>query len=639
MPANVRTRALRIARFVSLPRREGETWQGGALPLPLFAEDPETGEPTRQSVVGWANLATGDIRLASVDTSAAADHDLALDSLLDFALKSRKTREGRPARLEVADPELAAHVSRELGDAVEVALVSGLPAIEQHVESIIQSEEDGIVAPGVLQAPGVTLDRLRAFAGAASRLYSSAIWNDLDFEDLVLVESPAAPDGMAGFAVFPDDRAIRFFDGEEAFDALRGDRQPGDDEDDGLDDDEDAAGDGDGAPDLPWRLEFVSLPELPIRDVAAWADGGLPVAGAEAYPVAVRKVGEEAFERPDASRLAFLEGLATVLAETTEAEIDSGRWSRDAETSDGPQRFRLSLPGLLNLQEAEEAAGGRLSRLTAEGDFGSPEEVFARVVESNGEALQFPAPRTAEERAQDLVYRSITAAGRRRIQLLRQALDLWPDCYEAYLYLAEHAQPERALDWFRVGAAAAERVIGAGDLVAARGHYWQRRDTRSYLRLRFGMAASQMASGDSAAAAAAFRELLSLDAEDHAGARDYLLALLLEQGQDDDLTELFARFADGSAAWHYGDVLRLYRKGDKKAAAKALLAAHRQNPLAAALLTADVLGPERAEGLSGGRRMSHEMEDEAADAVELLAEVWASTPGAVEWMVGRLRRR
>jgi hypothetical protein len=52
-----------------------------------------------------------------------------------------------------------------------------------------------------------------------------------------------------------------------------------------------------------------------------------------------------------------------------------------------------------------------------------------------------------------------------------------------------------------------------------------------------------------------------------------------------------------------------------------------------------VLGPDRAEGI-GPRdsEIAHDDEDAATDCVELLAEAWADTSGAAEWMVAELRK-
>ena len=141
----------------------------------------------------------------------------------------------------------------------------------------------------MLDAPGVTLDRLRAFAGAAAACRAREIWHDIMSDDLVLVESPAPPDGMAGFvADFGDGNpSIRFYSSREEFD-LDDEHASHEDDEDFDDEGEFDAEDGfdaDGEPsEEGWHVEFVHLQELPVLDVSPWADLGLPVAGGRRLP-------------------------------------------------------------------------------------------------------------------------------------------------------------------------------------------------------------------------------------------------------------------------------------------------------------------------------------------------------------------
>ena len=121
----------------------------------------------------------------------------------------------------------------------------------------------------MLDAPGVTLDRLRAFADAAAACRAREIWHDIGPDDLVLVESPAPPDGMAGFvADFGDgDPSIRFYSSREEFD-LDDEHANHEDDEDFDDEGEFDAEDGfdaDGEPpEDGWHVEFVHLHELPV---------------------------------------------------------------------------------------------------------------------------------------------------------------------------------------------------------------------------------------------------------------------------------------------------------------------------------------------------------------------------------------
>ncbi len=572
-----RERALRIDRFMRLPRRSGEAWQGDGVLLPFFRVDEDTGDLVRQAAIAWANLATDDVLLVSAAAEEARDPERILDALLDFGLKNRKMREGRPARVEVCDAALGAFLKRALGDGeLEIAVVPALGRIDAEIERIVEAETGEVKIPGVLDAPGVTLDRLRAFAGAAAACRAREIWHDIMSDDLVLVESPAPPDGMAGFvADFGDGSpSIRFYSSREEFDLdeEHANHEGDEDFDDEGEFDAEDEFDADGEPpEEGWHVEFVHLHELPVLDVSPWADLGLPVAGADGYPVAVKPAGERGFTRPDAARLAFLEGLLRVLGETTEAEIDSGRWSRTVDTSDGPVTYQLTLPSLI-----DEASGGSrraadeqgiaiLSRFLEEGQFETLQEAMEELKRRGIKKPKYVEPTSPEEKAQDLVFSSMGAPGRRRKQLLRQAIATWPDCFQAYLQLAElEARSDRALELFHAGRAAADRAIGQERLQELKGRYWEDPATRQYLRLRMGLALALRNLDRLVAAVSELRELLDLDETDRAGARDYLLSLLLELGRDGEAARLVERFDEGGSAWQYGAALLAFRQGDRR---------------------------------------------------------------------------
>lgn len=181
--------------------------------------------------------------------------------------------------------------------------------------------------------------------------------------------------------------------------------------------------------------------------------------------------------RPDAGVLAYLEGLLLALAETTEEEIDRGRWSREVHTAEGPRAFTLCIPALLQPLDAPRQAqhGGIPDRRTMERVMAEMERFMARsdfddLNQANqamrerfiGPFDEIPSTATTPlERAQDLVYLAFEARGRRRTQLARKALELSADCADAYVILAEQAaDPKTARDLYAQAVAAGERALG-----------------------------------------------------------------------------------------------------------------------------------------------------------------------------------
>jgi len=201
-------------------------------------------------------------------------------------------------------------------------------------------------------------------------------------------------------------------------------------------------------------------------------------------------------------------------------------------------------------------------------------------------ALEYREPRTPAERAQDLVFRSGGAAGRRRTQLLRQAFAISPDCVDACVQLGEISRDQaKSLALFEAALAAGPRVIPADLLAAQKGNYWGHAQTRALLRARFGRATTLKDFGRLEDAAGEFRTLLELDEADHGAAAPYLLALLLETGGDAEASDLLSRFDHDGPEWAYGRALWEFRNRSRQDAQEALQLGLAANPRVARLLT------------------------------------------------------
>ena len=169
----------------------------------------------------------------------------------------------------------------------------------------------------------------------------------------------------------------------------------------------------------------------------------------------------------------------------TEDELDTGRWKRTVETAGGKLELSFSLP--LLLAELEESTGGapgaaggarlsgpaamraasermmlKIQRAMADKDFASTEEANVWL-DANVNSITAPLgeldaaadfagaePATPLEQAQDLAYEAFEARGRRQVQLARKALEISPDCADAWLVLAQRqGDPAEALPLFQ----------------------------------------------------------------------------------------------------------------------------------------------------------------------------------------------
>ena len=240
-------------------------------------------------------------------------------------------------------------------------------------------------------------------------------------------------------------------------------------------------------------------------------------------------------------------------------------------------------------------------------------------------------PATPLEEAQELMYEAFEARGRRRAQLAQQALEICPDCADAYVLLAEETTrtPREALALYRKGVEAGERVLGAEFFEENAGHFWGIVESRPYMRARMGLAQVLWATGDQDGAIEHAQEMLRLNPGDNQGVRYLLMLWLLETERDQDLMPLFEKYHDDATAdGLYPQVLFAFRLyGDGSAARKLLKEAMEWNPHVPDYL----LGRRRPPHFPGPYVVIGGEDEAAAHAVVALP-LWRKTPGALEWL-------
>ncbi|MDR7521220.1 MAG: tetratricopeptide repeat protein [Armatimonadota bacterium] len=628
-----------LERFKRLPRRSDDRWQGGLVRLPTWIDGGPDGKPYRPWAGVWVSLQSGFAHLKLESEPGAHDWTLALDALVEFGLK-RELTGYRPGALEVADGDLGACLLEAIGDRdLAIAVVGDLPAVRRVLAEMAVQMAGTPLPPDALDAPGVTVDRMRAFAEAAKRFYEAAPWRHLTDEDLIHVEAPAVERGLRYLTVLGaagQTFGLGFFDSEADYVEL-----------------------AEGSVREPlmerprWSLFYDPLYQMPFGDAELWEEHGLPIAGDDAYPVAVRFSPDGTLRRPDAGVLSYLEGLLRALAETTEDEMDQGRWVHHVETFDGPAAYRLSIPHLLEPLDAPRAVPGaglpdrramervtlEMERLIARSEFDDIEQAHEALRRHfSGPMHRIPSTAlTPLEKAQEIAFRAFEARGRRRIQLARRALELSPDCADAYVILAEQTGDlARARDLYAQGVAAGERALGPRIFAEKAGRFWGLIATRPYMRARFGLARCLEALGQADEAIGHYRELLRLNPNDNQGARYSLLSALLARGRDDETGVLLQQFrGEASALWRYGAALWTFRReGDSRAARERLRRAHSTNRYVPKYLSG-------LEALPDTDPPSYTLgsEEEAIICARELAEAWQATPGAEEWLRSRMRAK
>jgi len=618
-----------VDRFKRLPRRSSDVWQGGLVRARAWVDEPD-GSARRPWAAVWVSLATGMMNVDLAEADGGADPSLALQVLVGLGLKFVRSR---PARLEVADATLGAQLAEALADPeLTVSVRADLPDVDRVVRAMAQGMSDAPPVPEALDARGVTVERMRAFAEAARDFYQAAPWQHLSDEDLLHVEAPAIAAGLGYFTVLGaagQTFGLGFFKNPRQFDALH------------ESDDPEALLSQGGK----WTVLYGPVDEMPFGDVDLWEDHRLAVAGPSAYPVAMWYGPGGKLRRPRAQELADLTVILLALARSTEAEIDRGRWSHEVSGLEGPRTVTLAIPELLAPLEAPPPRRPgppdrrAMERLTAEVERFTQGSLFESLEEANaalrerfsGPIDDMPSTATTPlEKAQDVMYRAFEARGRRRIQLARKALELSPDCADAYVALAEDTYaPDAACAFYEQGVAAGERALGPDVFAQEAGRFWGIVSTRPYMRARFGLAQSLEGLGRRDEAIEHYRELLRLNPGDNQGVRYVLLTALVLAGRDAEAVDLLEQFGDEpTALWSYGRALVVFRReGDSRAARECLRAALRANRHVPQFLTddADWPGPEPSSYTLGSR-------EEAVICDNELGEAWRATPEALRWL-------
>jgi hypothetical protein len=237
---------------------------------------------------------------------------------------------------------------------------------------------------------------------------------------------------------------------------------------------------------------------------------------------------------------------------------------------------------------------------------------------------------TPAQRAQDLIYRAVESPDpRQRAAAARQALELWPDCADAYVLLAENAADRKeALGFYEQGVAAGERALGPQAFQESVGHFWGFLETRPYMRARAGLANHLWMMGRRDEAVAHLRDMLRLNPGDNQGNRYVLAGWLAVLDRNDELAALLDQYDEDSAMWLWTRALVAFRhEGDTPASGKALKAAIKANKHVVNYVAGHKMPPAEGPG-----SYSPGQESEALVYVQEALPAWKETPGAADWV-------
>lgn len=225
-----------------------------------------------------------------------------------------------------------------------------------------------------------------------------------------------------------------------------------------------------------------------------------------------------------------------------------------------------------------------------------------------------------------------------RVKLAHEALTIREDCSGAYLLLAEgnlHSDPAEAVFLCERAIETAQASMGFSlELVkhAAPGDLFHMPASKRYVEAVAALSHSLRAADRRSEAITRAFEVLELDTADHLGISHSLIEWLMEYGLDNDAIEVLKLLPCPCAHHAYSRALltfRAYGERDRRAAWALKLALENNGQVPAHLLGKSEV-PPGVEQASADQPRQPDME--AARYASKSAGLWASTPGALEWL-------
>ena len=313
-------------------------------------------------------------------------------------------------------------------------------------------------------------------------------------------------------------------------------------------------------------------------------------------------------------------------------------------------------PGLHVISMAEEANFYMGLHLKGK-EFGSLDAArqFIQRLIPRGEPVPRVPPETPLERAQALVYETIGAPRKTRVEKCRQALDIYPGCADAWVIMSEYEKDAKAkLKMLQQAVKAGQECLhDAGIEVDQSGRPLpsRRRDepegmslwhhpARPYMRARLALAVHLYEMADKRTAIDEYRDLLELNPQDDQGVRYLLATALLEKGGEAAVLEaaaLVEKLRDVSPMWAWTKAfLELLAGQDAQRKSvdapgqleprvlQAVARAYWANSIVPDVLLGRISIPKKLPETS-----AYDTEEEALIYGAMAMSYWSATPGAL----------
>ena len=247
------------------------------------------------------------------------------------------------------------------------------------------------------------------------------------------------------------------------------------------------------------------------------------------------------------------------------------------------------------------------------------------------EKLRKKVKMTPRLEAKQLMYRAYETTEEEGRKLAQKALEIYPDCVDAYIYYGDKSlEPEEALGWYGKAVKSGERDVGEQHFKEDVGHFWGINVTRPYMRARDKYAYALLILGRDAEAIAEYQDMLRLNPVDNMGVRFDLAPLLIKNHFYKEYYQLFTQYDEEvTFGWLYTYFLYSFIKyGGIRQTQEILLEAISYNPH-----IIEILCDDRDVDAEIGEYYTFGDENEAIEYVESSLEMWMAFPKALKYLL------
>lgn len=272
-----------------------------------------------------------------------------------------------------------------------------------------------------------------------------------------------------------------------------------------------------------------------------------------------------------------------------------------------------------------------LQRLLANQDFKSEDDIRKFMDSMVGQKIpSFPKEAlNFKEQAQDLVFAAYELTPAKAKVNIEKALQLDPDCIEAYEFLGSMERTaELASVFYEKGISIGRRIFGGKYLEERKGMFWGFHETRPFMRCLQHYSDCLYTMGKVKECVAVLEEMIELNPNDNQGVRDQLLLYLIQLDDRKKFLKYSKMFEEDSMAFSlFNRALFAFKtEGETENSNKQLLKALKQNKFVAKRLLSNKQITEFAGHYGFGD------ENEADYYASFAQHIWRETKGAKEWL-------